>query len=201
MSPPVCASGAAARPSGRARLSALHRGSCRGFNLSAQLQARFPGTRSARGLPALSCPSPVAAPHAPVVMPADMMPEAARVRTVSFRPRAPLSLRNQEHPHDGVRVERDVPNVSKPGRVKKGLRISVDFAGLNHVPPIRDAVRRGVFFWKKIRTRIANIGRPVKPGGDDVKVVARMERSVIRDCREASMPPRNSLRSSRVERA
>jgi hypothetical protein len=30
--------------------------------------------------------------------------------------------------------------------------------------------------------------RRVKPGGDDVSIVARMERSVIRDCREASMP-------------
>jgi hypothetical protein len=33
-----------------------------------------------RDLPALSCPSPAAAPRAPVVVPADMMPEAARER-------------------------------------------------------------------------------------------------------------------------
>jgi hypothetical protein len=46
----------------------------------ARLQARLPGTRSSRALPALSCPSPVAAPHTPVVMPKSMMPEAARER-------------------------------------------------------------------------------------------------------------------------
>jgi hypothetical protein len=107
MSPPKCASGAAARPAGRARLSALHRGSRRGFDPSAQLRARFPGTWFRRALPALSCPSPVAAPHAPVVMPADMMPEAARVRSVSFRPRAPLPLHFRKHPREGVPGERD----------------------------------------------------------------------------------------------
>jgi hypothetical protein len=31
-----------------------------------------------------------------------------------------------------------------------------------------------------------------------IKCVARMERSAIRDCREASMPPRISLRSIRA---
>jgi hypothetical protein len=44
----------------------------------AQLQARLPGTWFHQALPGVSCPSPVAAPHAPVVMPASMMPEAAR---------------------------------------------------------------------------------------------------------------------------
>ncbi len=44
----------------------------------ALLQARLPGTWSVRALPGVACPSPVAAPHAPVVMPASMMPEAAR---------------------------------------------------------------------------------------------------------------------------
>src|ERR1700692_3348399 len=43
MLPPVCASGAAARSSERARLSALHRGARRGFDPSAQLRAAFPG--------------------------------------------------------------------------------------------------------------------------------------------------------------
>jgi hypothetical protein len=81
------------------------------FTPDLRLQARFPGTRSARALPALSCPSPVAAPHAPVVMPADMMPGAARERTVSFRPRGPLSLRNQEHPHDGVPYLSEMPQI------------------------------------------------------------------------------------------
>jgi hypothetical protein len=44
----------------------------------ALLQARLPGTWSLRALPGVACPSPVAAPHAPVVMLASMMPEAAR---------------------------------------------------------------------------------------------------------------------------
>jgi hypothetical protein len=44
----------------------------------AQLQARLPGTWFRRALPGVSCPSPVAAPHTPVVMPASMMPKAAR---------------------------------------------------------------------------------------------------------------------------
>ena len=44
----------------------------------AQLQARLPGTWFQRVLSVVSCPSPVTAPHAPVVMPASMMPEAAR---------------------------------------------------------------------------------------------------------------------------
>jgi hypothetical protein len=33
--------------------------------------------------------------------------------------------------------------------------------------------------------RLVSMDRRVKPGGDDVKAVARMERSVIRDCRGA----------------
>src|ERR1700676_2680633 len=51
-----------------------------------------------RALAAPTCPSPVDAPHAPAVVPASMMPEAARERTVSFRARAPHSLRHQEYP-------------------------------------------------------------------------------------------------------
>jgi hypothetical protein len=49
----------------------------------AQVQARLPGTRFPRVLPAVACPSPVAAPHAPVVMPASMMPGPARERSVA----------------------------------------------------------------------------------------------------------------------
>jgi hypothetical protein len=52
----------------------------------------FLGRGSARALPALSCPSPAAAPRAPAVIPVDMMPEAARERTVSVRARAPRPL-------------------------------------------------------------------------------------------------------------
>jgi hypothetical protein len=52
----------------------------------------FLGRGSSRALPALSCPSPAAAPRAPAVIPVDMMPEAARERTVSVRARAPRPL-------------------------------------------------------------------------------------------------------------
>ncbi len=83
---------------------------------SAQLKARLPGTRRdvrsctaastgrrrpcvlTRALPAPACPSPGKAPPGPVVVPASMMPEAARERTVSFRARAPHSLRFRECP-------------------------------------------------------------------------------------------------------
>jgi hypothetical protein len=37
-----------------------------------------------RALPAQTCPSPVAAPHRPVVMPACMMPEAARQQGILY---------------------------------------------------------------------------------------------------------------------
>ena len=47
-------------PAGRARLSAFHHGShLREYLIpKARLQARFPGTRSARALPGFACPSP-----------------------------------------------------------------------------------------------------------------------------------------------
>jgi len=81
---PTAALAHGARSAERARLSAFHRGSPRRtWQSSAQLQARLPGTWSSRALPALSCPSPVAAPHAPVVMPESMMPGAARERTAN----------------------------------------------------------------------------------------------------------------------
>jgi hypothetical protein len=88
----------------------------RAFGPWAQLQARLPGTwqdvrsgtvaptgeqRSCaltRALPAPACPSPGNAPPGPVVVPASMMPEAARERSVSFRPRAPHSLHLREYP-------------------------------------------------------------------------------------------------------
>src|SRR5580698_9278928 len=78
----------------RADLSAFHlRLSPEGLPVpKAQVQARLPGTWFHRALPSVSCPSPVAAPHAPVVMPASMMPEPARERSVSLRPQAPHPL-------------------------------------------------------------------------------------------------------------
>jgi hypothetical protein len=60
-------------PTGRARLSAFHRGShLREYLIpKAQLQARLPGTWSEWALPAFACPSPGVAPPAPVIMPGD----------------------------------------------------------------------------------------------------------------------------------
>ena len=63
----------------------------------AQVQARLPGTWFPRALPAVACPSPVAAPHAPVVMPASMMPGPARERSVWLRARAPHPLHLREY--------------------------------------------------------------------------------------------------------
>ena len=86
----------AAHPAGCARLSAFHRGSRQGaFAPFAQLQARLPGTRSqdalaGRALPVPTCPSPGNAPPAPAVVPASMMPEAARERIAN--PRAGTAL-------------------------------------------------------------------------------------------------------------
>ena len=119
-------SGCGARPAGRARLSAFHRGSCQGALAPfAQLQARLPGTRRERmilktrptrgGDPALlnGCyprpPVPVQGKHA------RMMPGAARERSVSFRARAPLSLRFREYPRPKAspRIERDSQFVAK----------------------------------------------------------------------------------------
>ncbi len=125
---PSASSDAARAEAQRARLSAFHHGSCQGaFAPFAQLQARLPGTRrkrivlssspqpggerlraAKRALPAPACPSPGNAPPGPVVMPVSMMPEAARERTVSFRPRAPHSLRIGEYPRPKASVdERD----------------------------------------------------------------------------------------------
>jgi hypothetical protein len=92
-----------------------------GVSPRALLQARLPGTRVRRALPALACPSPVEAPHAPVVMPADMMPKAARERTVSFRARAPHSLRIREYPRPKASLdEQDSPLVTERGTDVKG---------------------------------------------------------------------------------
>ena len=67
-----------------------------GTPIPAQLQAMLPGTwtahdanimrgESRRTLPALSCPSPVTAPHASAVIPKGMMPKAAPERVASPR--------------------------------------------------------------------------------------------------------------------
>jgi hypothetical protein len=87
---------------GRARLPALRSGSRHNLHIVAQLQARFPGTWFRRALPALACPSPVTAPHAPAVIPANMMPKAARERFAKPRagaaPRSTLRIASGRRP-------------------------------------------------------------------------------------------------------
>ena len=57
-----------------------------GTPIPAQLQAMLPGELEIkRALPALSCPSPVTAPHASAVIPKGMMPKAAPERVASPR--------------------------------------------------------------------------------------------------------------------
>ena len=86
---------------GAARLSALHRGARRSGERCDSAQAALDATGRARALPAPSIalkPSTwLAGRHA-----GGDDARTARERSVSFRPRGPLSLRLQEHPHDGV---------------------------------------------------------------------------------------------------
>ena len=104
MLPPRCASGTAARSSERARLSALHRGARQAVTPDSTSGRVSWNRRVQTGGPS---PAPVQrVPRRPVVVPDERGPEAARVRSVSFRPRGPLPLRNQEHPHDGVPSQR-----------------------------------------------------------------------------------------------
>jgi len=60
-------------------------------------------------------------------MPAGMMPKAARERTVSFRARAPHSLRIREYPRPKASLdERDLSLVTKVVTdVKKNVALSV----------------------------------------------------------------------------
>ncbi len=132
-----------------------------------QLQARLPGTRQdvrsgtlaptgerrpralTRSLAAPACPSPGNAPPGPVIVPANMMPEAARKRSVSFRARAPHSLHLQEYPRPKASfTERDSLGDYLP--VDKGSRtpilclrdrLALGFQGLN---PISILIALGV---------------------------------------------------------
>src|SRR5580693_715954 len=84
MLPPVRASGAAARPAGRARLSALHRGSRQAVTPDSAPGRVSWNRRVQTGGPS---PAPVQrAPRGPVVMPDERGPKAARERFA--RPRA-----------------------------------------------------------------------------------------------------------------
>ena len=74
----------------------------------------FLGRGCQRALPAHSCPSPAAAPRAPAVIPADMMPEAARERFA--RPPAGTALAPLSGSHlESALVERDGGAVSRDG--------------------------------------------------------------------------------------
>ena len=74
----------------------------------------FLGRGSLRALPALACPSPAAAPRAPAVIPADMMPEAARERFA--RPPAGTALAPLSGSHlESALVERDGGAISRDG--------------------------------------------------------------------------------------
>ena len=117
-------------PSG---LSALGRnfrpgflGRGRTFDPVRSLQPGSEGPRAlARALPAPACPSPGNAPPGPVVVPVSVMPEAARERSVSFRARAPHSLRIREYPRPKASfTERD----SKAGTVTE-IRTKVNEEG------------------------------------------------------------------------
>src|ERR1700749_2320147 len=110
MLPPKRASGVAARSAERARLSALHRGARQAVTPDAAPGRVSWSRRVQTGGPS---PAPVQrAPRGPVVVPDERGPEAARERSVSFRPRGPLSLRYQEHPHDGVPYSSEIPSLS-----------------------------------------------------------------------------------------
>ena len=59
------------------------------------------------------------APPGPVIVPVSMMPEAARERIVSFRPRAPHSLHLQEYPRPKASfTERDSFPITEMGTSK-----------------------------------------------------------------------------------
>jgi len=71
----------------------------------------FLGRGSLRALPALACPSPAAAPRAPAVIPADMMPETARERFA--RPPAGTALAPLSGSHlESALCERDGSAIS-----------------------------------------------------------------------------------------
>ena len=129
----------------------------RAFGPWAQLQARLPGTWQdassckrtptgehglrvlTRALPAPACPSPGNAPPGPVVVPVSMMPEAARVRSVSFRARAPHSLRFREYPRPKASfTERDSFPVTEMGTGSQGK--SPQLSWRHHMHPFLSLV-------------------------------------------------------------
>src|SRR5580698_2919112 len=108
MSPPARASGALASRRSTAVLAVVSRPRLFDF------RPGFLGRGSVRALPALACPSPAAATRAPAVIPADMMPEAARERFA--RPPAGTALAPLSGSHlESALVERDGGAISRDG--------------------------------------------------------------------------------------
>ncbi len=80
----------------------------------------FLGRGSSRALPAISCPSPAAAPRAPAVIPVDMMPEAARERTAN-PPAGTAPAPRSGVPREHVPCERDCA-----GSHEKRMRVNMN---------------------------------------------------------------------------
>jgi hypothetical protein len=205
MSPSVCASGAAARSAERARLSALHRGSRQAVTPDSAPGRVSWNRRVQTGGPS---PTPVQrAPRGPVIVPDERGPEAARERTVSVRARAPRPLRAIRstlmmaslRPAGGALVSKYGSRRQARGR-RRDAAVRVSCCSAIHLSDrttIREAMaecghaRRSRFHSERFANRL----RAAWPTAANV---ARMERSVIRDCHEASTPPRISLRSIRA---
>ena len=81
--------------SGRSRLPALRPRLSQGLPSLLNSRPCFLGLEIKRALPALSCPSAVAAPHASAVVPKGMMPEAAPARVARPYARYLLSTRRR----------------------------------------------------------------------------------------------------------
>jgi hypothetical protein len=78
------------------------------------------------------------------------MPEAARERTVSFRARAPHSLRIREYPRPKASfTERDSWFVTEVGTIVKCSRYNRDIAGFPRIES-----------WPKASSRLVRLGEP-----------------------------------------
>jgi hypothetical protein len=96
----------------------------------------FLGRGSVRALPAHSCPSPAAAPRAPAVIPADMMPEAARERFAKPPAGTALTPPSGSHPECALRWARCF------GFNLMQKRLSNVAAALGDVSPCKSLTRR-----------------------------------------------------------
>ena len=123
---------------GRAGLPALPPRLSQGLPPLLNSRPCFLGLGIKRALPALSCPSPVTAPHASAVVPKDLMPEAAPARVAS--PRGSTALA----PHFG----------SHPECVPRMSELSA------HVPVLVTDVKTSLFIGDRSQIHCA---RPLRP--------------------------------------